>query len=374
MGTLPAAEPSGQQPSPQPCRSPPFESLSSAEPHSRSHARRAFLSMMVAPNLLATVTGQTSGVRRHPVAEGGGSSRSTSLPPSATSRAFQAIATSSDVLLARRCFRRRVSCRCQPTARTRVLTALPGRSRTKTPSRPFGLATARASLPDSLLAARSRTRTFESPGRQPGTGHHPGNSSPSPISGFRRSMGHVASGVSRRGTRSCRVVSRPRITFPGAGPPGFQAAECRSSALPTERVRSLFGTVSLASHQQALTGLSPLNFSRPEVFPPVPEIVVSRSVCLTTAELPALAHVERTSASHDAWPGPRGWIWQHVLVSLAPLMITTTGDRDTRVDTRARQARRGRFALPHRLRHPRPHGVAPRGLSRSSRLRCAGSP
>lgn len=249
--------------------------------------------MMVAQNREATVTGQTSGVRRHPVAEGGGSSRSTSLPPSATSRAYQATATSCDVLLARRCFRRRLSGRCQPTARTRVLTALPGRNRTKAPSRPFGLATARAPA-RLLLAARSQARAFESPGRQPGTGHRPGNSSPSPISGFRRSMGHVASGVSHRGTRPWCAVSRPRITLPGADPPRFQAAECRSSALPVERVRSLFGTVSLASHQQALAGLSPLNFSRPKGFPSVPEVVVPRSVCLTTAELPALAHVERT--------------------------------------------------------------------------------
>lgn len=170
------------------------------------------------------------------------------------------------------------------------------------------------------------------------------------------------------------LVSRPYITFPGAGPPGFQAAECRSSALPVGRVRSLFGTVSHASHQQALAGLSPLNFSRPKDFPSVPEVVIPRSICLAAAELPALAHVERTSASHDAWPGPRGWIRQHVLVSLARLMITTAGDRDTRVDARARQARRGRLALPHRLHHPRPRGVAPRGLSRSSRLRSAGSP
>ncbi len=59
-------------------------------------------------------------------------------------------------------------------------------------------------------------------------------------------------------------------------------------------MRSLFGTVSHASHQQALAGLSPLNFSRPKGFPSVPEVVIPRSVCLTAAELPALAHVERT--------------------------------------------------------------------------------
>ena len=87
-------------------------------------------------------------------------------------------------------------------------------------------------------------------------------------------MGHVASGMSSRDTRPRCSVSRLRITLPGAGPPGFQAAECRSSALPIGRVRSLFGTVSHASHQQALAGLSPLNFSRPRGFPSVPELVM----------------------------------------------------------------------------------------------------
>jgi hypothetical protein len=225
-------------------------------------------------------------------------------------------------------------------ARTRALTALPERSRTKTPPRSFDLVTARAPA-RLLLAARSRTRAFEPPGRPPGTGHHPGSSSPSPISGSRRCMGHVASGMSSRDTRPRCVVSRLRITLPGAGPPGFQAAECRSSALPIGRVRSLFGTVSHASHQQALAGLSPLNFSRPRGFPPVPGLVITRSVRLAAAELPALARVERTRRRRRLARTPQV-DWAARPVALARPWSTTTGEPVARVHARAGQARRGR--------------------------------
>lgn len=37
----------------------------------------------------------------------------------------------------------------------------------------------------------------------------------------------------------------------------------------------------------------------------------ARSVRLAAAELPALAHVERTPRRNDVWPGPRGRIGQH---------------------------------------------------------------
>ena len=227
------------------------------------------------------------------------------------------------------------------SARTRALTALPERSRTKTPSRSFDLVTARAPA-RLLLAARSQTRAFETPGRQPGTGYHTGSSSPSPISGSRRSMVHVASGVSLRGTRPCCSVSRPRITFPAAGAPGFQAAECRSSALPLGLVRSLFGTVSHASHQQALAGLSPLNFSRPKGFPSVPGLVMARSVCLAATELPALAHVERTAASSDVL-ARTPWVDLAARLRLACTVFVRHGGRTGHTShARAGQARRVR--------------------------------
>ena len=116
------------------------------------------------------------------------------------------------------------------------------------------------------------------------------------------------------------------ITFPRASPLGFQAAECRSSALPLGRVRSLFGTVSHASHQQALAGLSPLNFSRPKVFPSVPGLVITRSVYLAAAELPALAHVERTAASCDV-VAQTPWVDLATRLRLACTVVVRHGGR-----------------------------------------------
>jgi hypothetical protein len=133
------------------------------------------------------------------------------------------------------------------------------------------------------------------------------------------------------------------ITFPRASPLGFQAAECRSSALPLGRVRSLFGTVSHASHQQALAGLSPLNFSRPKVFPSVPGLVMARSVCLATAELPALAHVERTAASCDV-VARTPWVDLATRLRLACTIVVRHGGRTGHTShARAGQARRVRL-------------------------------
>lgn len=132
---------------------------------------------------------------------------------------------------------------------------------------------------------------------RPGTGHHSGGPSPSPISEPFRRVGHVASEVSPRGTRPCRSASRRRDTLPGARLRDFRRQNAEAPPYRCGRVRSLFGTVSHTSHQQALAGRSPLNFSRPKDFPPVPEVVEPRSVCLAAAELPALAYVERTSSA-----------------------------------------------------------------------------
>lgn len=145
---------------------------------------------------------------------------------------------------------------------------------TNTPSRSFDRATARTPV-RLLLAARSRTRALEAPGfTYQAPENHSGSASSSPISEVHRDMGHVASEVSPRGTHPCCVASRPATLTPRPKPAGFQAAECRSSALLTGWVRSRFGTVSLVSHQQALAGLSWLNFSPPADLPLVAGMLV----------------------------------------------------------------------------------------------------
>ena len=137
-------------------------------------------------------------------------------------------------------------------------------------------------------------------------------------------MGHVASGVLLHDTNPCCFASRLCITFLRITP-RFQAAECRSSALPTGRVLSLFGTVSHTSYQQALAGLSPLNFSQPKGFPSVSEGVMPRSVCLATAELPALACVERTIERLETLgPDPTGGFGHGALwLATSPTSMST---------------------------------------------------
>ena len=124
-------------------------------------------------------------------------------------------------------------------------------------------------------------------------------------------MGHVASEVSPRGTHPCCVASRPATLTPRPKPAGFQAAECRSSALLTGWVRSQFGTVSLVSDQQALAGLSWLNFSPPVDLPLVAGIVGPEWSSSPKPCSPRwLALHEPDAASRPHWLEPRGWIQQ----------------------------------------------------------------
>ena len=87
----------------------------------------------------------------------------------------------------------------------------------------------------------------------PGTGDHPGGSSPSRVSDARRLNGHVA-GSWAPGLAS--YVHPPgRHSFRGARqgvPRRFQRVETRSSRLPIDAWLERFGTVSVRTYRQAL--------------------------------------------------------------------------------------------------------------------------
>ena len=124
-----------------------------------------------------------------------------------------------------------------------------------------------------LLAPRSQSSAFGSPGDRPGTGGTTaGRRAPSQVSVERPSASHVAR-------------DEPRIRWCAAGSPAgtvcgravntplgrFRGAEYRSAPLPVHQISSHFGLASLGgTDRQALAGLSWLSFSRSPDLPEIP--------------------------------------------------------------------------------------------------------
>ena len=95
--------------------------------------------------------------------------------------------------------------------------------------------------------------------RAPGTGHHPGSRRGSQVSDGCHADVHVASRCDPAG--HCRMSALPqRHSFPSDSL-GFRGAETESSPLPFNNGSSRFGSVSVSTYWQALSGLSWLSFS-----------------------------------------------------------------------------------------------------------------
>lgn len=87
----------------------------------------------------------------------------------------------------------------------------------------------------------------------------------------------------------------------------FQRAETRSSRLPIDNKFERFGTVSVQTYRQALSGLSWLSSSPSGVLRPIAEPGQGPVAYVAAHELPTPAQVERSSLGHSPdGPNPLG--------------------------------------------------------------------